>query len=337
MAARASHDSGARDPRGLAHFLAACARLFALQDLILIAYLFAVSVLVWRAPPSDVKTWCARGLYACICAIVLACFAGRGLSQMSSTARSGIYRGVLVGVLLTNYLMLRVLLPLVRSDAVDGALLRVDLGLFGVEPALWLERFNRPGVVEWFSFFYFSYFWLGMIYMLALVWICRLGPHTAEFAIGTLLVFCVGQLGYTAVPGYGPARYLASSFHGPLIGGLFWWCVSRTVAVGGAMKDIFPSLHTAAPIWFTLYAFRRARRDARWRLPAGVTAFMAANIVVSTMLLRWHYAIDVIAGLLLASATALIAPRLAAWEDRFRRSLGYDAVWSFRVEVRRSA
>ena len=336
MAPSVSRDSSAGAPRGLADVLAACARLFALQDLILIAYLSTVSVLVCRAPPSDAKAWCARGLYACTCALVLACFAGRGLTRMSSKVRSRLYRTVIVGVLLTDYLMLRVLLPLVRSDAVDGALLRVDLGLLGVEPALWLERFNRPGVVEWFSFFYVSYFWLGMIYMIALVWLCRLGRHTTEFAIGTLMVFCVGQLGYTALPGYGPARYLASSFHGPLTGGLFWWCVSRTVAVGGAMKDIFPSLHTAAPTWFTLYAFRRARRDARWRLPAGITAFMAANIVVSTMLLRWHYAIDVIAGLLLASGTALIAPRVAAWEDRFRRSLGYAAVWSFPVKFPRS-
>ena len=55
--------------------------------------------------------------------------------------------------------------------------------------------------------------------MIGVVWLSRAGRPTAEFAIGTAIVFCVGQLGYTAVPGYGPIKYLEGSFQASRTGG----------------------------------------------------------------------------------------------------------------------
>src|SRR5262249_4336069 len=153
-----------------------------------------------------------------------------------------------------GYLMLRDVLPLVRADEVDAALLRVDLAALGVEPALWLQRWNARPIVEYFAFFYFSYFGICIVYLVAVIFVARPTRATAEFAIGTILVYCVGQLGYMAVPAYGPVTALAGEFARPLEGGLFWGLVRRTVDAGGAMKDVFPSLHTATPVWFTLFA-----------------------------------------------------------------------------------
>ena len=94
------------------------------------------------------------------------------------------------------------------------------------------------------------------------------------------------------------------------------------------MKDIFPSLHTAAPTWFTLFAFQRAKHDPRWRWPARVTAFFAANIIFSTVFLRWHYVIDVAAGLLLAFTASRLAVRLARIEEQWRSRHSFPAPWS---------
>jgi membrane-associated phospholipid phosphatase len=58
-------------------------------------------------------------------------------------------------------------------------------------------------------------------------------------------------------------------------------------------------------------------------------SFFALNIILSTMVLRWHYLVDVIAGLGLALAVAVAAPRLAAWEARRRRIGQHVGVWSF--------
>ena len=56
-------------------------------------------------------------------------------------------------------------------------------------------------------------------------------------------------------------------------------------------------------------------------------AFFTLNIVISTMFLRWHYLIDVIAGLLLAIGAWLLAPRLCAWEHERRARHRLGPIW----------
>jgi membrane-associated phospholipid phosphatase len=304
-------------------------RIFAVQDLIMIGYLLIVWRLVWGAAGRPEQDHCARIVYLCLGAVVIGSWIARGSRAVPYPLRWGLYRLALVGVLLENYLMLRHLLPLVRPDQVDEQLYQLDLRLFGVEPALWLERLNQRPIIEYFSFFYFSYFFICATYMLTVVVFTRGSRRTAEFAVGTLIVFSLGQLGYMSVPAVGPIRYLTSQFHGPLNGGFFWGCVSATVEAGSAMKDVFPSLHTAVPTWFTLFSAHQAKDDPRWKWPARVIGFFAANIIFSTMLLRWHYAIDVVAGLCLATTAGVLTPRIVRWEERLRARHGLSIPWVF--------
>jgi membrane-associated phospholipid phosphatase len=305
-------------------------RVLALQDLILLGYLATVFValLATSAGHELATELCLRRVALDAALLLVGAYVARGGTGVGDLGRRVIYRLCLVGVLVDTYLMLRDLLPLVRKGSVDAALHRIDVALFGVEPALWMERWNRPEIVEWFAFFYFSYFAIAALYMTGIVWLRRADRATTELAIGVLIVFCVGQLGYMLVPGFGPVKHLASSFHGPVDGGFFWSCVERTVAAGGANKDVFPSLHTAAPTFFAIFAWRRARTERLFRVVAPVTTFFAANIIVSTMLLRWHYAIDVVAGLALAAFAGFAAPRLAAAEERWRSARGLALPWS---------
>jgi hypothetical protein len=315
--------------------LRALVGIFAFQDVLLLAYLGLTGLMVWSAPSSEKASalpGCARVVYVSMAAHAIGCFIARGRPRLPVLLRAGLYRCSIVGVLISSYLTLRDFLVLVRPDSLDETLVRIDLRLFGVEPALWLERYNQRPIVEWFSFFYFSYFFICTAYMVTVVWLMPPARRTTEFALGTLLVYTIGQLGYTAVPGYGPVTYLKDRFHGAVDGGFFWSCVWSTVQAGGAMKDIFPSLHTAGPFWFTLYALHQSRTDRRWRWPARITGFFSLNIIVSTMLLRWHYGIDVVAGLALALTAAFLAPRLAAFEESWRRSMGFAGPWTFVAE-----
>ncbi|MEM9696139.1 MAG: phosphatase PAP2 family protein, partial [Myxococcota bacterium] len=251
------------------------------------------------------------------------------------SARRGasfVYRATLIAVLVHAYLMLRELLPLLRPDAVDAELLAVDRWLFGFEPALWLERFNHTPIVEWFAFFYFSYFFICAAFCFGFVLGRRPDRVTSEFIFGGCFVFFSGPLGYLLVPGVGPGVFQADAFTGPVQGGFFWDCVLAVVGAGGAMKDIFPSLHTALPCFFAAFCWfqwSRSRREDQprraWLAGGLVVTFFASNIVVSTMLLRWHYAIDVVAGLLLAATALYIAPRAVALESRSRRKAGLPA------------
>jgi membrane-associated phospholipid phosphatase len=150
------------------------------------------------------------------------------------------------------------------------------------------------------------------------------GQLCTRFTLGILIVFCVGHSTYLAVPGYGPFWYFRGKFeHEPLVGGTFWELVRTAVAAGGAGKDIFPSLHTAGPSFVAIFAFlHRSRRPFVWTwLPLAV---IAANIIGATLFLRWHYIVDVVAGLALATGAAVgctrIADREAHW--RLRRGVG---------------
>lgn len=302
---------------------------FTTQDAILLVYLTVVRLLLAQREATADQVSCARTTELCIGVILFAALIGRVIPGIPPIVRKIVYRVSLVGVLLQNYLVLRWLLPVVRPDSVDGTLLRIDEFIFGREPALVLEALNVRPVVEWFSFFYFSYFFICLGYMVVSVWLAKPSQKTTAFAIGTLFVYCVGQIGYMAVPGYGPHQYLAAQFKGPIDGGFFWGCVWDTVQAGSAMKDIFPSLHTAAPTWFTLHALHNAKTDRRWLWPGIVTGFFAANIIFSTVFLRWHYAVDVFAGLALAFTAGILAPRIAKWEEERRLSRGLRGAWVF--------
>jgi hypothetical protein len=304
-------------------------RVFTMQDGIMIGYLVIVTLLLWRADPSAANTASARGIYLCLSAIVFASIFARGFPDIPGAVRGTIYRVTMVAAVGYNYLSLRDLLPIIRPDSMDATLLAIDKALFGVEPALWLERFNQRPIVEWFSFFYFSYFVICAGYALVNLFVAKVNRYTTEFALGVALVYSLGQLGYMAVPGYGPIRYLEHEFAGPVNGGFWWSCVWATVQAGSAMKDIFPSLHTAGPLFFALYALRRAKAEPRWKWPARITAFFSFNIIISTVFLRWHYVIDVFAGITLAVAVRWAVPRIVTWEEKRRARFGSPGAWIF--------
>lgn len=304
--------------------------LFAVQDAVLLAYLAIVAGLLACAEASPAQARGIRGTLACGLALVLACVVARGATSIPAAIRRNVYRAVFPGALFVNYACLRDILPVIRPDSVDLALYELDLALFGVEPAVWLERWNLRPIVEWFSFFYLSYFLICGVYLLLSVWIRRPGRHTTICGIGTAFIFAVGQLGYMAVPGYGPGPALGHLFQAPVDGGFFWAWVVGSIEAASALKDIFPSLHTAVPLWFALWALEVARSDRRMLPLAQVTLFCAANIIVATMLLRWHYAIDVLAGVALAAATFVVATAAARWEEARRDRLGASQPWIFR-------
>ncbi|HEX3594862.1 MAG TPA: phosphatase PAP2 family protein, partial [Polyangiaceae bacterium] len=87
-----------------------------------------------------------------------------------------------------------------------------------------------------------------------------------------------------------------------------------------------PSLHTAAPTFLALFAFHR-RAELPYKYTWPVVTFFAANIIIATMFLRWHYVIDVIAGLCLALLTHVLTVRISEREAARRDALGLGAPW----------
>jgi len=147
-----------------------------------------------------------------------------------------------------------------------------------------------------------------------------------EFALGMLVIFCTGHILYMLVPGYGPYKAMAGEFHNPFPSGLWLDNVMSTVAAGGAQKDIFPSLHTGAPTFITLFSYRH-RATLPFRYTWAVLAFFTLNIIIATMFLRWHYVIDVVAGVMVAVAGRWISERLTDRELARRERLNLTPNW----------
>jgi hypothetical protein len=236
-----------------------------------------------------------------------------------------LYRTAIMATLLASFFQLREILPAVSPWSVDDRIYAFDLRVFGFEPSVSLDAFVTPRTTEWFAFFYFLYFLILTVHVLPML-MQRDEVLLSRFALGILLLFMVAHLLYMAVPGWGPYWYLKGTFQHELQGPMFWPLVRETVDAGGAQKDIFPSLHTAAPTFLALFSVRH-RRLLPFRYTWPLIGFLATQIIIATMFLRWHYLVDVVAGLLLATAATVIGQRIADWERARRERLGVQPAW----------
>ena len=133
---------------------------------------------------------------------------------------------------------------------------------------------------------------------------------------GVILIAGIGHFVYTLVPGFGQYMYLAHEYRAPLKGGTFYNLILEAVSGAGPLRDIFPSLHTALPTCCALFSWRHYPRVAP------IATFFAVNIMLATIVLRWHYAADVVAGLLLAGFAIVVAPRLVEAYQARRAEVG---------------
>lgn len=309
--------AAARASRGRSSARAVLAS-FAVHDFVLVLYLFAFVGLV-AAGSGEHRSLSAGLLVADLAWFALALTLARILDRRGRL-QEGFYRLTLVGLVVASYMQLRWILPVVTQRRVDADLLALDLGVFGIEPALAWDAYVSPATTEWFAFFYYSYFYLLGAHIFPIAFLERDEHAVVEFALGIVTIFCSAHLLYTVVPAVGPHLYW-TGFEHELTGDLWWPLVRDMVDTAGASTDVFPSLHTAAPTFCALYAFRHRRRHV-FRFTWIPTAFFASQIVISTMFLRWHYMIDVIAGFALAVLVWSFAPVVARW-DILRRRRGW--------------
>ena len=119
------------------------------------------------------------------------------------------------------------------------------------------------------------------------------------------LTFALGYTGYLLVPARGPlaafgvgpadtgALYPSALETGPLKG-----VCDALVLQGSSVFDVFPSMHIAITATLLVHDWRHTRRRF-W-----VALLPALGLMLSTIALRYHYAVDVFAGALLAAAVA---------------------------------
>ncbi|NMO21362.1 phosphatidic acid phosphatase [Pyxidicoccus fallax] len=193
----------------------------------------------------------------------------------------------------------------------DAWLLAADVRLFGVTPAVWLQRWSTPWVNDVFSASYLAF---HAYLHLAMAW-AVVGPRARaeRFFVHVFSAYVPGIAGYYLVPGLGPAAAFPELFTVPIEGGWLTQLNAAVVASGSSAYDIFPSLHTY--ITLVLLEHDRLAHPRRFRALLPV----AAAILLSTLVLRYHYAVDVLAGALWFIAFRAVFPRLQARWNAPRR------------------
>jgi hypothetical protein len=307
-----------------ARALSTTRRNMAVQDWVAVGFHFLMWGRVALAPDSHDASTARRAAFSLFLVTISVLGMTRGEVLRPGPVRSLAYRlGIFVPVFL-SYFELRYLLPALQPRLLDLQLLSIDQALFGVSPSVWLDQFVTPATTEWFALFYYSYFYILASYLVVSMFFDKDRQRLGEIMAGGSVVVCGAHLVYTLVPGMGPHVTLA--FDHPLVGGFWWKLVASTVARSGAQLDIFPSLHTAFPTFFLLHALRHRRTSPVFAVAWPITAFFVANIILATLFLRWHWGIDILAGITLAVIAHKVGVTVSAREAD-RTSEGRQAVW----------
>jgi membrane-associated phospholipid phosphatase len=188
------------------------------------------------------------------------------------------------------------LISAARGQARDDLLIAADRALFGVDVTVWLERFTRPVLNDFFFLSYTTYYFLalglGILLYLRELSVLRRYIFTLTFC------YLVSYAGYFALPALGPRYALADKQSVSLETTPIARTIAETLNTLEHTKfDVFPSGHTMIAVTVLLVAWRRAK-DAFWYLLP-----VALCLIASTVYCRYHYVVDVLAGAALAFAS----------------------------------
>ena len=175
----------------------------------------------------------------------------------------------------------------------DAALIAWDQRLFGFQASVALQRFAHPALTAWMRFAYnFHPFNVPLVALF--IYLRRSRSSFREIMSGLMVISFFGFLGYLLVPAVGPIYTLKDQYYVDL-GSMQFMDYVRI------RRDIFPSLHAGISFLVWLYAYR----NSRWLF--WILSPLILSLWISTVYLRQHYLIDVVAGLALAPLCFLLA------------------------------
>ena len=200
-----------------------------------------------------------------------------------------------------SFYAMGVAVPLLGHPKVDTLLLGWDRALLGETPAVAWEHLLRPwaedlAMASYLFFFYYLVAGPGF-YCVQNLRLFR------KCIVGLFTMYGLAFMSYTVMPAGGPWRWMIfqTPLHGPWL--LDW--VLAPVNAGSNAVDVFPSVHLAGSLYLLLFDWQHGRRRFWWYLlPCLVLWF-------STMYLRFHYFVDLLAGAAMALAGWWMANKYA--------------------------
>lgn len=210
-----------------------------------------------------------------------------------------------VPLIMLTFKELYVMIKPMRGVDYDHYLILIDRWIFGFDPTVELLKIASPLLTEFLQIIYATFYFLPMI--LAGNLLKKDKKLEADYTIFSIIFgFFVSYIGYMLVPAIGPRFHLHDfEMTNTELPGLFLTNFLREIINMGesipagtpnpaevVQRDVFPSGHTMMTA-ITMYLAVRFKSPSKWLLlPVGTL------LIFSTVYLRYHYAIDVIAGLL---------------------------------------
>ena len=226
---------------------------------------------------------------------------------------------VTVAVIFTLYTSLGKLGVAAMPYLTDATLSRIDTWLFGVDPSLWVQRYQAPGLVEFFSIFYGAFIpYINL--SLALNCLGRPPVERDQFLTGWVFTYAISYLGYLFVPAQGPIVFHAGDYDVSLAGNFFYRLVVEGVERSGGLQGAFPSLHVGGSVYLCLYDLRVNRLRGLTFVP------LVLLIYAATIFLRYHYVIDLIAGTAIAAGCVPLGQWAFLHWARRREAAGLPAL-----------
>jgi membrane-associated phospholipid phosphatase len=201
----------------------------------------------------------------------------------------------------------------IHPATLDHTLLSIDRFLCGETPSVYMQSWYSPALTNFLSLCYFLH--LVFPAMVAALWYRRNERMFRELLLAVLFCGAIGTIGYLFVPGIGPGMAFPQLYTKTFTGALYHPIIDA-IDQARAPRDVFPSLHVAISALVLWSGFRRG-----WIAFFILLPFVVGNWV-STVYLRYHYFIDVLAGLVTTALAVALANFALRVEERLTRRNG---------------
>lgn len=179
----------------------------------------------------------------------------------------------------------------------------LEKSILGVYPTVWVEKIVSVPLTEAMMLSYFSYYFLLPILGIAL-YLKKEYQIFNQFLFAIAVAFYISYLGFLFYPVEGP-RFALANFHtlgleGPIFTPLAKW----VVAMGGLHGGCMPSSHVAVALIVLIFAYRHHKTLFY------ILSLFILTLFVATIYCRFHYASDVVAGILVGGLALWITDKM---------------------------
>ncbi len=199
--------------------------------------------------------------------------------------------------ILTIFDSLEYIVHAINPQDIDPFLIKLDFLLFGGDPTVMMEKIMHPLLTDALQLAYASYYLLP--FTLGIVLLAQKREQAFDYSLFMIMLcFYLSYAGYLLFPAIGP-RFTMNHLQTTGLQGFVLTAPIQELLnrLEGIKRDAFPSGHTGIALIVLFLAFKFEKKLFWIFLPA------VSALIFSTVYLRYHYVVDVLAGICLTALT----------------------------------